>query len=67
MKGKIGPLMTEMVFVLVSVAVLKDWLFPFLIKHWFADADLVSAQLEQTAVLAGAITALLYTSPSPRD
>lgn len=61
MKERVGALMTEMVFVLVSVAVLKEWLFPFFIRNWFADADLVSAQLELTAVLAGAITALIYT------
>ena len=60
MRGRVGALMTEMAFVLTSVAVLKEGLFPFLIEHWFTDAEMVSAQLERTAILAGGVTALLY-------
>lgn len=60
MRERVGALVTEMAFVIVSVAILKEWLFPFLIRHWFTDAELVSAQLELTAILTGAITALLY-------
>ena len=60
MNGRVGPLMAEMVFVLASVAFLKEWLFPLFIRYWFTDAELASAQLERTAILTGAITALIY-------
>jgi hypothetical protein len=60
MKGRVRPLMAEMAFVLVSVAFLKEWLFPLFIGYWFTDAELVSVQLERTAILTGTITAIIY-------
>lgn len=60
MKGRVGPLMAEMAFVLIAVAFLKEWLFPLIIRQWFTDVELVSAQLERTAILTGSVTALIY-------
>ncbi|SFF75717.1 hypothetical protein SAMN04488025_104162 [Planifilum fulgidum] len=60
MKGRIRPLMAEMAFVLVSVALLKEWLFPLFIGYWFTDAELAAAQLERTAILTGTVTAIIY-------
>ncbi|MFD1426088.1 hypothetical protein JOD24_002895 [Kroppenstedtia sanguinis] len=60
MKGRAGALAVEMIFVLVSVILLKEWVFPFFISQWFPQADIASQMLEWILLVIGVITCFIY-------
>lgn len=60
MKGRAGAMAVEMVFVLASVILLKEWVFPFFISQWFPQADTASQMLEWILLVIGVITCFIY-------
>lgn len=60
MRGRTGALAVEMVFVLASVMMLKEWVFPFFIAQWFPVADTASQMLEWILIVVGVITCFIY-------
>lgn len=50
----------EACFVLVSITLLKIWVFPFFISIWFPTNDLSSLMLEWTLIMVGIITCFIY-------
>lgn len=60
MRGRIGGLATEMLFVLSAVGCLKEWVFPFFIWQWFPSADTASQMLEWVFIVVGVMTLFIY-------
>ncbi|TCS93380.1 hypothetical protein [Hazenella coriacea] len=50
----------EATFVLISITLLKIWVFPFFISIWFPTNDLSSLMLEWTLIMVGIITCFIY-------
>lgn len=60
MRGSRRGLIAEMVFVLASVMVLKEWVFPFFIWRLFPTGDMAAQMLEWMMIIVSVITCFIY-------
>lgn len=59
-KGKRTSLIGEMVFVLVIILLLKEWVFPWLIWQWFPIGDDAARMLEWMVIMVAVVTCFAY-------
>lgn len=60
MRGSRRGLIAEMIFVLASVMMLKEWVFPFFVWRLFPTGDLAAQMLEWMMIMVGVITCFIY-------
>lgn len=60
MRTKTGHFVIEFLFVIGSVVLLKNWIFPLLISFWFPVRFVAEQFLEWTMIIVGAMMVFIY-------